>query len=81
MLTYKQQKILIEIYKSKEPLTFKDQKIFKNRMAFWRSMKLLIERGFVSKKLIRKNGRFINAYLVTLDGAMLSEYLKRFNDG
>jgi len=76
MLSYNQQKILIDLKSRGEINSFSGQKIYKS-VRFYKNMAILTRAKLVTSKRINKYNS--NQYKLTLDGHMLCNYIKIIN--
>jgi hypothetical protein len=73
MITRREQILLIEM--SNAPVTFKSQKIYKNRVSFYKAIWKLRDCELIYDKEIKLNGRMIKEWRLRMDGQFISKIL------
>ncbi len=72
ILSEKQQRLLLLFY-DKTVVSFESQKIFKNKRSFERSVKELMRKGFLYRRIIN-----INEFVTTRHGEIIAKCLYKF---
>jgi hypothetical protein len=78
-IAVKHQQIMDFIYKNGQKITYNQQKIYKNRFSFNRSMRQLKRAGFIDSRVVKQNNNFCNEYFLLSRGAFfVEEILENF---
>jgi hypothetical protein len=75
MLTKYDQLLIIKMLDS--PITFRTQKIFKNKVSFYKSIWKLRDKELVFSKEIELNGRVVKEWHLTADGILMARILRK----
>jgi hypothetical protein len=74
-LTKFDQILIIKLLDS--PLTFRTQKVFRNKVSFYKSIWKLRDKGLVYSKEIEVNGRISKEWYLTADGILFARILRK----
>jgi len=70
MITRREQMLLLDMLNA--PITFKSQKIYKNRVSFYKAIWKLRDCELVYNKEIQVNGRVVKEWRLRMDGQLMA---------